>query len=546
MFSAQELYDARRSHARHYLRQLRIADALYQKGGPQIVRSLAKFDQDWPQIAQGQAWAARASEDAQAARLCCEFTQAGADLLTLRQAVPDRIGWHESVLAAARRIGWREIECETLIHLGRAYWASGDVNEAAARLELALQIATVADFPARLARAHQALGELRASQSEHDAAREHCKTALSRFERLADQRGIADALQALGNLALIVDDYPEADRLLRRSLALYQTLGDRIGEARALARLGSLAGTQRDFLLAEQYFATSHAIYAELNHLEGLGQALNMLGTVAVAMGNFTLGRARLEESLTVHERLGNQDGIAACLMKLGEIDQYTGQYEQAAARYQAALGIYQAMKNLYNVAGVAFRLGNLALSVHDEADAERWFRRSAELCRAIDRPLLAASLSGLAQIACGQGRYDEAARYFSEGLAEALARGDAWIVADIHQEWANMALALHDTPAAREHLRQALDTAMSIGAVPLALSILRSVVRLLTPEQPETALAVASFVMLHPASLQDDKDELSPLITALEAYVSPQRCAAIQAEAKDASLEATVAQVRL
>jgi hypothetical protein len=87
MFSTQELHDAHRSHAQYYLKQLQIAGALFQKGGQQIVHSLVKFDQDWPQIEQGQTWTARFGEDEQAARLCCEFTQAGADLLNLRHAV---------------------------------------------------------------------------------------------------------------------------------------------------------------------------------------------------------------------------------------------------------------------------------------------------------------------------------------------------------------------------------------------------------------------------------------------------------------------------
>jgi len=539
MFSAQDLHDARRCHAQYYLKQLQIAGSLYQKGGSLIMRSLAKFDQDWPQIEQGQTWAARAGEDEQAARLCCEFMRAGADLLNVRHAVGDRRRWFESVLAAARRIGWHDVECDALLHLGRASWLAGQVDEASAQFQQALDLAEAHQSRSRIAKAHQRLGEILASQSAYAEARQHGMAGLALYEGLKDQRGIADMLSSLGNLALLVDDFPESSDLLGRSLVIYQALGDRVGEAHVLSRLGSLAGTQREFVQAEQYFLQSHALYTELNHSEGLGQTANMLGTVAVVMGNFAQAEAWFQQSLKVHTRLGNQDGIAAAYLKLGEIDQYTGQLDRARQRFQTALDIYQSMKNLYNVAGLLFRLGNVALMVHDEAEAEQWFRQSVELCRAVDRPLIASSLSGLAQIACRQGRYQQAEQFFSEGLAEASTRGDTWIIADLHQEWGNMALERHDLAAARDHLGQALDLAMAMEAVPLALSILRSIARLLMSDQPDQALEIAWFVYDNPSSLQDDKDEVFPLIETLQASLASSTTTEIRSRSQMATLAA-------
>lgn len=533
MFSVQELHDAHCSHAQHYLKQLQIAGALYRKGGSQITRSLAKFEQDWPQIEQGQEWAARSLENDQAARLCCDFPLAGVELLSLRHAVGDRIRWFEAALSAARRLGLRRAECDHLCSLGRDYWLAGQIDEAAACLDQALALAEADRNRAGIARAHRLIGDLQASQSAYAEARQHGQISLKLYQALKDRRGTADTLCSLGNLALLVDDYPEASNLLGRSLAIYRELEDRTGEAQVLARLGSLAGTQRDFALAEQYFSQSHALYSALDHQEGLGRTSNMLGTIATVLGNFAQAEGWFQQSLKIHTRLGSQDGIAGAYMKLGEIDQYTGQLDRARERYQAALDIYRAMNNLYNVAGVVFRLGNVALMANDDAGAEQWFRQSVDLCRAVDRPLLASSLSGLAQIACRQKRYSEAEQFFQAGLADALARGDSWIIADLHQEWGNMALELNDRTGAREHLQPALDLALEMETVPLALSILRSFVRLLIPDQPELALEIAWFVFENPASLQDDKEEVSPLIDTLQAALPPDTAARIQAQSR-------------
>jgi len=77
--------------------------------------------------------------------------------------------------------------------------------------------------------------------------------------------------------------------------------------------------------------------------------------------------------------------------------------------------------------------------------------------------------------------------------------------------------------------------------AVPLILSILRSMVRLLMPDQPAMALEIAWFVYQHPASLQDDKDEVSPLIETLQAELPPQMVAQIQAQAQNTTLESMI-----
>jgi len=539
MFLAQELQDARYHHARHYLHQLQIAASLYQQGGQQIQRSLTKFDQDWPQIAQGQSWAAHSGAERQAARLCCDFMRVGADLLNLRQSVAERRRWFDSVVAAARSLRWRDAECDALIHLGRALWLSGEVDQASDCLLQALELAEAGQTPARIARAHRYLGDIQAEQSAYAEARQHSSISLRIYEAIGDQHGIADVLCSLGNLALMVNDFPEASRFLDASLSAYRALDDRVGEANVLFCLGRLAGRQRDFVRAERCFSDSHAVYADLKHLEGLGQTCNMLGTTAMAVGDFARARTWFEQSLKAHSSLGSQDGIASAYMKLGEVEQYTGEFDRSEQHYRAALEIFQRMRNLYHAAGVAHRLGMLALTTGDDADAETWLTQTVAWCRAVGRSLGASALGGLGQIAVKHKQYEQAATLFADGLAEA--QGDAWIIANLHQEWGNMDLLLNQRDSARDHFAQALEIARAIEAVPLVLSTLGSAARLLIDVQPEQALETAWFIYAHPAASQGDKNDVWPLIEMLQAKLAPQVAAHSRAQAQSATIESLI-----
>ncbi len=53
------LREAQHHHAQHYLEVLRTLNKRYLQGGKNINLTLAKFDQDWSQIEQGQVWAVR-------------------------------------------------------------------------------------------------------------------------------------------------------------------------------------------------------------------------------------------------------------------------------------------------------------------------------------------------------------------------------------------------------------------------------------------------------------------------------------------------------
>jgi tetratricopeptide (TPR) repeat protein len=528
MLTLTEFHEAKYNHAAFYVKQLQLANVLYRKGGAQIGHSLTKLSQDWAQIEQGQSWAVSAIDEERATRLCSEFASAGVDLLSLRQSTADRIRWLETAVEATQRLGQDRVEAEHLCQLGRVYWQAGRVERAVECLQEALAIAQAVRYQPSIAQAHYYWSEITTSQADYEASKEHCAICLPLFERLKDSRGVADSLASLGNVALFQDEYDLATDYFQRSLLLYRTLGEQVGEARVLARFASLAGSLRDFTLAEQYSTQSYQIYCRLNHLEGMGLTLNLLGTCATCRGDYGQAAAWFQDSLKTFERLGSPDGIAGAHYKLGEVEHYTGNYAQSREHYRTALEIYQSIKNAARIAGIIFRLGNVARTIQDYEEATQWFQQCLDLCREQDnKSLFAASLNALASMAYEQQRYEEAQPLFETALAAALEVDDTWVIADIHQEWGGMLMEMDQLSPAKEHLYQALTLAVDMEAVPLALSIVGSVAKLMhLSSQPDQALALATYIYEHPASLETDKDTAQALLQTLPSTLSPQAAA--------------------
>jgi hypothetical protein len=91
-------------HAAHYEAVLRAADDLFLGGGESLSKGLALFDAEWRNIQAGQAWAARYSAtNAEAAKLCSSYPDAGVYCLSLRQHPHERIVWREAARSAAKR-----------------------------------------------------------------------------------------------------------------------------------------------------------------------------------------------------------------------------------------------------------------------------------------------------------------------------------------------------------------------------------------------------------------------------------------------------------
>jgi tetratricopeptide (TPR) repeat protein len=178
---------------------LEAANLLCLKGGDNLIRGLRIFDLEQANIRVGQAWAAaRAKDDATAARLASDYSKVGTKVLAERQSAQEHMAWLEAAGRAAQHLGDRTAEGQVLSKLGSAYRRQSQPRWAIDFYERQLRLA-------RETGDHQGEGT------------------------------------ALGNLGLAYAELGNVQRAIayyQQHLELAREIGDRPGEARTCWNLG--------------------------------------------------------------------------------------------------------------------------------------------------------------------------------------------------------------------------------------------------------------------------------------------------------------------
>ena len=361
-----ESYLTPRRHAEHYLNVLWQIDELYKQGGDNILRGLALFDTEWPNIQAGQAWAANSvgadplgqthvsapwantqvRPDNDAAQLCNDYPNAGTYVLDLRLHQRENIRWLEAALKAARQLKRRDYEGVHLGNLGYAYAALGETRKAIAYYNQALPIfREISDRRAEgntfgsLGVAYRDLGETRKAIECHE---QHLVIA----REIGDLRGEANALMSAGNAHNTLGEYRHAIEYHNQALPIFCEIGDRRGEGSTLSSLGlayaDLGETRKAIKCHEQHLV----IALEIGDLRGKGAALSNLGLTYASLGETRKAIEYYEQSLPIFREISDRRGEGTVLRNMALAWNKLGEHEQASAHAIAALMVLKQIED--------------------------------------------------------------------------------------------------------------------------------------------------------------------------------------------------------
>ena len=294
-------------HAAHYKDVLAVANDLYLEGGDKLLTGLALADQEWVNIAAGQAWAAgHAEADGAAERLCNEYPGAGVYVLGLRLHPGERVRWLEDGLKAARRLGDRIAEGNHLGNLGIAY--------------------RQLDEPRRA---------IECFERDLDFRRE-----------TGDRKGEGIDLANLGNVWLVLDDPRRAIEYYEQHLDIAREIGDRRLEGKALGNLGTAWNELDEPRRAIEYLEQHLDIAREIGDREGEGIDLANLGAAYSSLGKARRAIEYFGQSLDIAREIGDRQTEGTALwnwaMKLDDL----GQRDEAISKGDAALAIFEQIED--------------------------------------------------------------------------------------------------------------------------------------------------------------------------------------------------------
>lgn len=142
-----------------------------------------------------------------------------------------------------------------------------------------------------------------------------------------------------------------------------------------------------------------------------------------------------------------------------------------------------------------------------------------------------------------------EAKQRYLESLEYSQETGERWRIGPALIGLGYTTCALGDYEASGRYLRAALQTAMEIESLWIAMDSLAGMARLLTAcdsgeAAAERAVELLAFVLNQPISSQETRDRAAPLLVELEGRLSPAAVAAAKERGRARDLQAIVKEI--
>lgn len=290
-------------------------------------------------------------------------------------------------------------------------------------------------------------------------ARRYLEQALEQGDGHIDEYERAFALNNLGLTRMGMGDFAEARQLFQESLALRRQQRRPWGTANSLYNLGILAWMSGEHETAKAHFQEALGLYRFLGDLRGMSLALTGLGQAWTSLGQYPVAREMLRQSLSYGEQLGDHFAMAGALLGLGMVAGIERNNEECLNRLQASL--------------------EAALEAADKASIGR-------------------ALLGLGRLALREGSPERAIKLARQALERFQEIRYRWGEALAYTHLGRTYLAIGEAPDARAYYRLALEEALGMGAIPLALRALAGMSPLL---ESGLASSVRALVISHPAT---------------------------------------------
>jgi tetratricopeptide (TPR) repeat protein len=310
-----------------------------------------------------------------------------------------------------------DLRLSALHHHGDVLQSLGRHDEARAAFREMLERSFRLDLRAKGGAAHARIGRLNRETGKLDDAERHLNAALTLFEQVGDDRGIASTVDDLGKLSWLRGDYAKALEFGQRSLAMRRKIGDRRSIALSLNNLGLVFQDSGQFKKALASFEQALEIRREIGDLVGVSQTLNNLGTVAQDSREDARALSLFTEAYETAKETGDRNRIAIMLTNIGETHNRLGAHDKAVAFLKQAEELADELGDKIGLAEALRGLGKAYLSLREFTRARECTARAVTLFREVESKV----------------QVGVALRSLGEVMAAASAGGDTFAQAKEH-----------------------------------------------------------------------------------------------------------------
>ncbi|HZS77454.1 MAG TPA: tetratricopeptide repeat protein [Ktedonobacteraceae bacterium] len=305
----------------------------------------------------------------------------------------------------------------SLYHLGRLAQNRGDYAQAQVYLQEGLNLARESASTRQISLLLRALGSVLTYRGNYTQAEATLQESLTLARQIGDDRLTSTILTILGAVTTDLGNYSRAEGYLQEGLTLAQRVGDRDQTAKLLLNLGQVAMLRGDFPLCITYWQKALEVSHQIGYREGIAVLFSNLGAIELEQGNFAQAQAYLQEGLIVARQLANPKRLAPLLEHLGWAAREQGNYTEAETYLREALEVASQIEHSWQRCGIMREWGELHLKQQQYDEASTAFQQMLELAQGFPE-YIGLALFGLARVAQGQRKTDEALRQGQESLS--------------------------------------------------------------------------------------------------------------------------------
>ncbi|MCF8256877.1 MAG: tetratricopeptide repeat protein [Flavobacteriales bacterium] len=242
-----------------------------------------------------------------------------------------------------------------------------------------------------------------------------CREALTLAEALGDEPLLANCHCELARALWKTGDLVEAQTHYASSRALYAALGDDNGLAEVYCGLGIVHGSLDDHAHALEFFELGIAASKRAESDVSLAHNLGNMGHVYKGLGDRTTALRYYAKALAIDRELGNEgrQGVSNMLTAIAGVMVFQGEYEGAIVKLEEALVILEEMGNWRGMATTLSNMGITYFKMSDHAKAISLLDRALELAERIHfRVLLPDLHQNLADVYVAMGDEPKALKH--------------------------------------------------------------------------------------------------------------------------------------
>jgi CHAT domain-containing protein/tetratricopeptide (TPR) repeat protein len=373
-------------------------------------------------------------------------------------ALNDALAYYNQALALYRNLKDRRGECQTQNQITTVYVSLGENSRARNSNRAAARLARLTADRTLMAQALNNEGEIYYWSGEQKKAIDLYQRALRLWIEAKDLQGQAETYTYLGystsDLALVKESFD----YYRRALELWQAIPDRHGEAITFTGLGRLYSRVGESQEALDYLDKANAFLSRSPNPVEKARVLTAFAFVYGRVGEKQKAIDYYQRALALYKSAGYLKGQAATLYSAGKVYYSLEDHQKALDSQREALDLCRKTGDRRIEILALIEIGRLLDFANDKAGAIRNYLLARSFAQSRnDQRTEMDTWSLLGRVYESQGKQRLALDYHKRALLLSRKAKYPFGESETLYRIARMYFALHDLPAARQQIEEAI-----------------------------------------------------------------------------------------